>query len=308
MTSTPKDVGEKNKWRSQEPKSQWHHLPVEIVQRIFELAATSTSTALVLSLVSRTVLEWTLPVLYRTIVIRDHRDLANFKAAIGSRARKKCYHHTIRNLYLPKEMRLFIPQEFLSLEHLAFSPFSPGDYSSLPPFPSLTHLTVYEPRECIFLHLPSFQSITHLYIASRDKITHHVPGIVTHASIPNLTHFVCHIFTTVSPWIDEGLRKLLTWFHGFEKLRVVGLAPMTFDQTRGFEPDTSIQIGSLLRRIEHEGHPKMVLIHLDFDVTVWENWCHGQENVWELAERLLLEQSMLEPRLERLTVKHQSDT
>jgi hypothetical protein len=206
-------------------------------------------------------------------------------------------------------MRLFIPQEFLSLEHLAFSPFSPGDYSTLPPFPSLTHLTVYEPRECIFLHLPSFQSITHLFIASRDKITHHVPGIVPHGSIPNLTHFVCHIFTTVSPWIDEGLRKLLTWFHGFEKLRVVGLVPTTFDhRTREFEPDKGIQLGSLLRRIEHEGHPKLVFVHLDFDVTVWENWCHGQENVWELAERLLQQSDLFSTahNSSRITYYHDS--
>ena len=278
---------------SPELQSPWHRLPVEIAQRIFELAATSTSTALVLCLVSKAVFQWTIPVLYRTIVIRDHRDLGSFKAAISARAQKRCYHHTIQNLYLPKDMRLFIPQEFLSLRRLSFSPFSPGDYSSLPQFPSLTHLTVYEPRECIFLHLPSFQTITHLFIASKDKITHHIPGIVTNSIMPNLTHFVCHIFTTVSPWIDDGLRTLLTWFHGFEKLRVVGLAPMTFDRARGFEPDTTIQLKSLLHRLQHEGHPKMVLIRIDFDVTVWENWCNGKENVWELAERLLLEQSVL---------------
>lgn len=274
-------------------QSPWQHLPVEIVQRIFELAATSTSTALVLCLVSKTVLKWTVPVLYRTVVIRDHLDLGNFKAAITARARRTLYHHTIQNLYLPKEMRLFIPQEFLCLQRLSFSPFSQGDYSSLPHFPSLTHLTVYEPRECIFLHLPSFQFITHLFIASKDKITHHLPGIVTHASMPNLTHFVCHIFTTESPWIDDGLRTLLTWFHGFEKLSVVGLAPMRFEHPRGFVPDTTIQLKSLLNRIQHEGHPKMVLIRIDFDATVWENWCHGKENVWELAQRSLDEQSEL---------------
>ena len=272
-------------------QSPWHHLPVEIVQRIFELAATCNSTAVVLCLVSKAVFQWTVAVLYRTIVIRDHHDLANFKAAISARARNNCYHHTTQNLYLPKDIRLFIPQEFLFLQRLSFSPFSPGDYSSLPLFPSLTHLTVYEPRECSFLHYPSFQTITHLFIASKDKITHHIPGFAANARMPNLTHFVCHIFTTVSPWIDDGLRTLFTWFHRFENLRVIGLAPMTYDRLRGFESDESIQLKSLLRRLKHDGHPKMVLIRINFDVTEWENWCYGKENVWELAERLLLEQS-----------------
>jgi hypothetical protein len=236
------------------------------------------------------VFKWTVPVLYRTIAIRNDRDLLKFKAAFPARAQNDCYHHTVKNLYLPKQMRLFIPHNFLSLQQLSFSPLSPGDYSSLPRFPSLTHLTIYEPKDCIFLHLPPFQSITHLFIADKEKVTHHIPRVMSHASVPNLTHFVCHIVTKESPWIDEGLCRLFTWFHGFDKLQAVGLAPLTFENTHRFEPDTSIRLRPLLRRLKHEGHPKMVLLPIAFDVTVWEGWCCGKENVWELAERLLVEQ------------------
>ena len=278
MVSHPPDLHEPH----------WHHLPVEIVKRIFELAATSARTAFVLCVVSRTVFEWTIPVLYQTIAIREHRDLVKFTAAIKARAQKDCYHHTIKNLYVPMHMRVSIPPEFLSLQQLCFSPLTtqrPGHYPPFPHLPSLTHLTVYEPQDCFF----PFQSITHLFIADKEQMTHHLPTFLSQDRVPHLTHFVCHILTKELTWIDDGLRRLFTWLHGFEKLQVVGLAPVTF-KARWLEPDPSVRLRPLLQRLGHEGHPKLVLLPIVFDVTVWEDWCRGKENIWELAERLLLEQ------------------
>ena len=73
-----------------------------------------------------------------------------------------------------------------------------------------------------------------------QSITHHIQTVLSHCSVPHLTHFVCHILTTESDWIDDGLRRLFTCFHGFEKLRVIGLAPLMFEDPCWLEP--SIQL------------------------------------------------------------------
>ena len=266
-------------------KPHWHHLPVEIVKRIFELAATSARTAFILCVVSKAVFKWTIPVLYQTIAIRNIGDLMKFTAGAKARTEKDCYDHTIKNLYYYMRMHAAIPPKFMSLQQLCFSP-PPKHHSPLPHLPSLTHLTIYQPQDCFF----SFQSITHLFIADKKKPTYNLSTILSHDRVPHLTHFVCHILTTESRWIDDALRKMFTWLHGFEKLQVVGLAPLSFFEAHWFEPDTSVRLRPLLQRLGHEGHPKLVLLPIVFNVTVWEDWCRGKENVWELAERLLLEQ------------------
>ncbi|KIJ51541.1 hypothetical protein M422DRAFT_244702 [Sphaerobolus stellatus SS14] len=71
-------------------------LPIEIIRLILEGAATNKPTALSLCLVSKDVRLWTIPTLYRTVLLPTPQHLASFEAAV---AQSELAMH-VRNLFL----------------------------------------------------------------------------------------------------------------------------------------------------------------------------------------------------------------
>jgi hypothetical protein len=99
--------------------------------------------------------------------------------------------------------------------------------------------------------------------------------------------------------VTGDLRTFLSGLHKFDNLRVVGLQPFRSID----DPDVDTDLPSFLRRIGHEGHPKLVFIParefseedweswLGGRETSWESWLGGRENFWEMAERTLQAQT-----------------
>jgi hypothetical protein len=254
------------------------------VRRVLELLATSESRASVSKLctISKAVLWWLTPILDRTVVFKDQATLNIFKSSYNARYPELRTPTMVRHLFFARGVSGRVNlRDFSGLQHLVTEP---AQLMLSPPrrIPCLTHLTVHTETLGTPFHLPFFQTITHLYLP--DQLP---TGITlsqfTPATLPNLTHLVCTIIVSGNIWHDEDLLAFFTSLHHFRKLRVVGLQPSHFHRRP--------HLPTFLQAIGHQGHPKLVFIPTQlFSMNVCESWLSGDENIWDMAERMLLVQ------------------
>ncbi|KAF8575981.1 hypothetical protein K439DRAFT_696496 [Ramaria rubella] len=268
-----------------------HGLPVELVRKILELAARHGPTAVTLCCVSKTVKSWIISTIYRTLIIGDPSHPSGIHATLDSHLNEGHYeyHAAIHNICITFLGSPSVLQHCVNLRHLAIDALSTIHVEVRKRrIPSLTHLTLYHMAESSLLCGPLFHSITHLFVNYRFFVFSHDFEDV---HLPNLTHFVGSIMIDETPSLERDFFSRIQRLS--MKLRVIGICPLRFDG-RNFQPDTKTPSAWLLQSLGLFDQPGAVLLRLSVDgvdMHTWKQWCDGEENVWECAERLVLERT-----------------
>ncbi|KAF8576866.1 hypothetical protein K439DRAFT_1664472 [Ramaria rubella] len=261
------------------PRRVFYQLPVEIVRRIFELAAVRRALGAALCRVSSTVLQWTIPVLYYVVVIRSPRGIDSLAVALNSPSRNESYKASIKNIYFPRDL----PPHFLHfpvLQHLAVTPRGLQDHHVLARLNNLTHLTLDVAQHHVHMTRPLFQSITHILFTDPDAVN--PKTLLVLQSFPNLTHLACPFWRNRVSWISDTpeLIDFCSFLQKLVDLRIVCflVRPVPINK----DPQLSRHIVRKQKQLWIVLMEKRI-----YGPDVWESWCNGEENVWEATERCL---------------------
>lgn len=269
-------------------------LPIEIVQAICEIAASSHhNTAALLCRVSKLIFRCVFPILYRTVFLRNKRDCVAFTTALNV---SRFYQVAVKDLYIPiiptaAGFAPFITHGvYPNLKRLALPSWALNAvFPSTEQLVSLTHLTIYQ--ETWSNHpIPSniiFESVTHLVI----------PPIVLSSQLerrlalfPNVTHFATPLrYTRTLSHVSSHQTSLLCSLGVLTRCRLIALLLFTIeDNTTVPKPVRSEDINheEVLRQAQVESDPRYVVIPDQFyDGSVWKSWREGTESIWEAAEQ-----------------------
>ena len=265
-----------------------HELPVELVKRIFELAALSRSAACTLCLVSRTVHEWILPSLYRTIVFANYTAIDRWNSFYYSTIRGATRDSAaqIRSMMLKNgPSHGLILKDCFNIRHLAIVPdqWYPSINSDTTLTSSLTHVALHGVLYTHPLGLPLFRTVTHIHIP--DDIPFY-SGDFSPNSLPNLTHVVWTLIPEVNFRIWRVFPNWIQTLHKFSTLRLVAIYVYSISKLP-FDMD----LNSASRPIGVSTYD--LPIFLIEAAHRWtesdsENWIKGGESIWERTARVLL--------------------
>lgn len=256
-------------------------MPLELVCRVFELAANHSPTAYSLCLVSKEARRWTIPVLYRTVTILSQAGLETSQVLEVPNA------HLVRNLYLSPNVHTINLISCTKLQNLASSAhvlLRAGRFT--PEVPTLTHLTIHDlPNDGPLMDTLLFPSLTHLYISNSVALPQH--DFWFPAKLSRLTHIVWA--GNIVPSVDE-LSSFLGPLELLGKLRVIGLqSQMALDPGRIAASHVEQQLAAVVRACSFRPKHKIVVMPRCtlFGSNDWNHWFQDSEDVWEAAERLL---------------------
>ncbi|KIJ42119.1 hypothetical protein M422DRAFT_780088 [Sphaerobolus stellatus SS14] len=291
------------------PKNQtlgpcWANLPIELVWRILEFAATSTPTAATLLRVSRAFFDMFVPSVYHTVAIESFSQLKRFRMACMESPRKLRYQNTVKRVCLAPILGIFTEQsrhhiaearrrwmrlpllEHLSLPNLLFL----DTFASLE---SVTHLLVaYEVSfESLLRNKTQLHSLTHLtlphsntlYVLVRDSD----PNYSWH--FPNLTHIAIPINGITKPYLIRGQQLLLSKITtGSPNLRSIALMPFYFAGPNEFISVEALDRAEVLDRLHIEANDPRYVVIPDMISTeaLSEIWSTGDTTIWETTEKL----------------------
>ncbi|KAF8522604.1 hypothetical protein BU17DRAFT_86873 [Hysterangium stoloniferum] len=264
----------------------YRNLPLDIVRLILEWAARTRHTGSILCRVSSVVFRWTVPVSYQTVVLREPHDARCFDAAIDS-IRGEYYFNAVRNISLPRYGQPPSLEKCTRIKSIAIYAYDAiANYTLSLNLPKLTHLTIYDQSRYFLLNGPLSRGLTHLAVSQQFML---LIRDLTFIPLPNLTHFVTPVLTNGGPNCETIYRGVFTQLHLFPKLRVIGLMVFRVD-SREAVPDTKISRRAVLRIIGLEDDVRIVMFprRIMDEHDSWQNFCVGEQDVWELAERLLL--------------------
>ncbi|KAF8573947.1 hypothetical protein K439DRAFT_891436 [Ramaria rubella] len=270
-----------------EARDVFHRFSIEL---IFETTAfSSRHTATVLCRVSKMVMEWMDPNIYRSVVISDPFQRDYFLATAESRSERHAKSGVkTENLSIADYADFSLRNYFVGLQHVHVGLLSAlWDEKNLAAVSSITHLLLSHPDPGFLPLRPQlYSSITHIYFTSITAITNSVVDVLSPTNFPKLTHLVASI-TTDSRMLAPLQADFLTLLSPFTTLHVIGFQTFYWGGTL----DKKTTLASFLEYICHKGHPKLVLVpQRRPDANEWEEWWCGSENIWEAAERLLHEQ------------------
>lgn len=262
---------------SHSARNPFTRLPMELVRKVFELAACYPPTACSLCAVSRDVYSWVAPILYCRIIESGW----GCNWLIGSH-----YAKWITNLWVAEPGPLISLQPFTRLEQLVLRAYSPRGLEVVPA--TVTHLTINH----IYLKFnTSLRSITHLHLlkVGRPFQRHYLDS----AELPHLTHVVWTLNRLpTSVELDSHLGPLMKL--GYDKLKVIGMQGQCHWPLSRYEEE----LESAVRASPFCDNEKIVIMpgYVDFTMS---DWFLGGEDVWQKAERLL-SQSLFRPVAEML--------
>jgi len=266
-------------------------LPWEVVRLILEWAATMPPTALSLSLVSRTIFQWVVPVSYRTVVLREPQDTLSFETALMSPDpyRQLHYSNSVRNVSLPRNG--ISPKHLTKCPHLAHIALYAYDlmarFALSLHHPNLTHLAIYDQSIYFHLQAPLSINLTHLLVSQQYMLR--LPNL-SDLLFPNLTHFITPILTNGGRSCETVYRAAFAQLMQLPKLQVVGLMAFRVESpSRQAIPDLVLDPTAIRKVMNVDDDPRIVAIPRDFvvDGPSWREVCDGEEDIWLKTERLL---------------------
>ncbi|KIJ51174.1 hypothetical protein M422DRAFT_26607 [Sphaerobolus stellatus SS14] len=266
-------------------------LPWEIVRLILEWAATSPPTSLTLSLVSKTVFQWSIPVSYRTVVLREPQDSLSLEAALTSPdlGRQLHYCSSVRNISLPRHG--VAPISILkcpNLRHVGVYAYDlMARFALTLNHPNLTHLVIYDQSLYFHLQTPLTSCVTHLLVSQQFMLRN--PNL-SDLIFPNITHFVTPVLTNGGRSCENAYKASFSQLLELPKLQVVGLMVFRVESpSRQAVPDSNMDSYAVRKMVGVEDDPRVASFPRQFvvDGEAWRATCDAQEDIWEKAERFL---------------------
>ncbi|KAF8531465.1 hypothetical protein JB92DRAFT_16941 [Gautieria morchelliformis] len=272
-----------------------HELPVELVRRIFELAASSRVAACALCLVSRTVHEWILPQLYRTVVFTNYTEIDRWNSFYFNPIREVTRGSAaqIRSMMLKNTPSLvdnrLIVKDCSNIQHLVIVPDQSSHINrcSNTHISSLTHATLHGVLYMHHLHLPLFHTVTHLHIP--DDIPYRGSDF-SPSCLPNLTHVVWTLIPADDFCIWQIFPNWIQLLHRFATLRLVAIYVYS---TSKLQFDMDLNSPARPHGVSTYDLPIFFIkAKKQWTVSDSENWIMGGESIWERTARALLDQGV----------------
>jgi len=266
--------------------------PVEIVRSILEWAATCVPMGATLCRVSKLVFNWTVPISYHTVVLRDPEDTHSFDTALSSPGRSADYQHAVRCISLPRHG---IPpglSKCPSLRHIAFYAYDHfARFVMSLDRPMLSHLVIYDQSVYFHLQAPFSTHITHLVVSQQFMLR---SLNISDFDFPNLTHFVTPILMNGPNNCVNAYRASFSQLFALPRLKVIGLMAYRVEfPFRKTVPEAEPDKSAILDMIGGQDEQRIAVFPREciMDGDTWGKSCHSDMGVWDRAERLLLEQS-----------------
>lgn len=269
-------------------------LPIDILRDILELASLSDlKTALNLTLVSAFTRQWTIPLIYHTVILSSSRSVARFLSAVTSVPIQTLIpaiplHQRVKNLAIlalgPIPSIQSLISHCTSLQSLACG-FPLEIYSRQSPRSLLT--AVQRPPQQHFLGLSCRDDLpiarissktTHLHIQLPSKVPESLRNL-TH-QLPELTHLAISMSTAAFAYTNRVILPTLSAILSTDQLKVILI--------QGTGPDGAIVVDEVRRWNNEVGRDvRLVAVRAPISlVKQWEESVIGSgDGLWHNAER-----------------------
>ena len=261
--------------------SVFHHLPVELVRRVFELAAAERGTACALCLVCSDVNEWMTPMLYDTVIFDDcavEAYNAFYEVYPVRRAAAKMRHVLVRTSHCTLNLKDCTGLRALNVHSSQFIA-KPSHYP--PASPTLRYLTLRGYPRTNRLDLPFLKSVTHLSLYDIMPSPQLLPAWAT--NLPNLTHLMCNHEGQGLTSLQSSIPAFLAALRSFPHLRVVAVYVL---RALARTPDVRTAVSPIVADAA-VGHLQLVINRGErITCSQWEDWSKGRgPSIWDRIDR-----------------------